>query len=125
MPVLAVVPDLYFATRIAATAKAAGVELELAPRERAVARLAATEASLVLLDLYTADSLALVGEMKRVVPHVQVVGFYSHVDREIREQALAAGADAALPRSQLVARLPALLAHGLEALKPRSGEIRL
>ena len=104
MPVLAVVPDLYFATRIAATAKAAGV-------------------TLVLLDLHQPDPLALVGECKRVAPSVPVVGFFSHVETALRERALAAGADAVLPRSQFVGRLSALLEHGLSALAahPREG----
>ena len=41
---------------------------------------------------------------------VRVVGFYSHVDAALREAALAAGVDAALPRSAFTTRLPGLLA---------------
>jgi DNA-binding NarL/FixJ family response regulator len=126
MSVLAVVPDLYFATRIAATAKAAGVELELVPSQRAVARLGETGVSLVLMDLHHADSLTLIGELKRVAPAVPVVGFFSHVETALRDQALAAGADAVLPRSQFVGKLPLLLAHGLVALAgPRREGFRL
>ena len=123
MPVLAVVPDLYFATRIAATAKAAGVGLDLVTPPQAVARLGAPGVSLVLLDLHQPDPLALVGECKRVAPSVPVVGFFSHVETALRERALAAGADAVLPRSQFVGRLSALLEHGLSALAahPREG----
>lgn len=126
MPVLAVVPDLYFATRIAATAKAAGVGLDLVTPAQAVARLAAPGASLVLLDLHQPDPLALVSELKRVAPGVPVVGFFSHVETELRQQALAAGADAVLPRSQFVGKLTSLLEHGLDALaRPEREGFRL
>ena len=126
MPVLAVVPDLYFATRIAATANAIGVELELLTPQRAVARLAGPGVSLVVLDLHQSESLALIGELKRAAPAVPVVGFYSHVETALQRDALAAGADAALPRSQFVSRLPTLLARGLAALaRPDREEFRL
>ena len=43
------------------------------------------------------------------------MGFYSHVETTLRRTALEAGADAALPRSAFVARLPDLLQYGLDA----------
>jgi DNA-binding NarL/FixJ family response regulator len=126
MLVLALVPDLYFATRIAATARAAGVALELVTPQKAMARLAEPGVSLVVLDLHQPDPSLLVSELKRVAPAVPVVGFFSHVETVLKDQALAAGADAALPRSQFVAKLPALLEHGLAALaRPGREEFRL
>jgi DNA-binding NarL/FixJ family response regulator len=116
MTVIAVVPDLYFATRIAATAKAAGVALELVPPQRAVARLATADVSLVLLELGGREALALVTELKKAQPTVPIVGFGAHVEAALLRDARAAGADAVLPRSQFVSRLPALLQHGLAAL---------
>jgi len=118
MGAIAVVPDLYFATRIAATANGAGVKLELIPPQRAAARLVEGEVSLVLVDLHVPDAPALIREWKRVAPGVPVVGFYSHVETALRDDALAAGADAALPRSQFVSRLAPLLARGPDALRP-------
>jgi NADH:ubiquinone oxidoreductase subunit 6 (subunit J) len=41
------------------------------------------------------------------------VGFYPHVDRALREAALAAGVDQVLPRSAFTVRLAALLAGAL------------
>ncbi|MFM7232476.1 MAG: hypothetical protein ACKO3S_10885 [bacterium] len=114
--VIAVVPDLFFATRIAATAKLSGVELELVPVPRAAARIAQAPPALVLLDLHAKDALALVAEVKRNTPAVQVVGFLSHVEVSLRRDALAAGADAAMPRSQFTLKLAALLSRGLEAV---------
>ncbi len=114
--VLAVVPDLFFATKIAATAKVAGVELELVPPQRAAERMAQAPAALVILDLQARDVMALVSALKLAAPNVPVVGFFSHVEVALRTSALAAGADAALPRSQFVVKLAALLSRGLEAL---------
>jgi CheY-like chemotaxis protein len=111
--VLAVVPDLFFAAKIAALARAAGVELSLVPLAQAAARCAQSAPDLVLLDLHASgDPPALVRALKagpatRAIP---VVGFYSHVEGERRRDALAAGADQVLPRSAFVTRLPELLA---------------
>jgi DNA-binding NarL/FixJ family response regulator len=126
MSVLAVVPDLYFATRIAATAKAAGVELELVTPQRVVARLAEPGVSLVIVEASNRDAAALIAELKAARPEVPVVGFGAHVETALLQAAKSAGADAVLPRSQLVARLPALLEHGLAALtRPGREDLRL
>jgi CheY-like chemotaxis protein len=111
--VLAVVPDLFFSERIAGVARAAGVELTLVPPGQALARCAEARPALVLLDLHApGDAAELIRTLKsdartRAIP---VVGFFSHVEIERRRTALAAGIDAALPRSAFFARLPALLA---------------
>lgn len=125
MPVIAVVPDLYFATRIAATAKAAGVALELVAPQRAAARLAAADVSLVLLELSNRDTLALLAELKQAQPAVPIVAFGAHVEAALLRDARAAGADAVLPRSRFVGRLPAVLEHGLAGLTPTREDLRL
>lgn len=110
--ILAVVPDLFFATRILATAKTVGVPVELVPLPRAAAACAETPPALVLLDLHASgDPLALVRTLKadertRMIP---IVGFYSHVETALRRSALEAGIDQALPRSAFTQRLPELL----------------
>jgi CheY-like chemotaxis protein len=79
----------------------------------ALERCAAAPPALLLLDLHApGDPPALVRALKadartRGIP---VVGFYSHVEADLRRDALAAGIDEALPRSAFVQRLPALLA---------------
>ncbi len=125
--VLAVIPDMFFATKVAATAEAAGIALELTPPERAAERAGESSPALVLVDLHAPGSVALVSALKASAPALPVVGFFSHVETDLRRDALAAGADAVLPRSQFVARLAALLARGLEALhepKPAAGARR-
>ena len=120
--VIAVVPDLFFATKIAATARLVGVALEVVPHQRALARAGGPGAALLLLDLHTPDAIALVTALKAAQPALPVVGFYSHVETALRRDALAAGADAALPRSAFVARLPELLQRGLAALAAPAGD---
>jgi len=117
--VLAVVPDLFFAVRVSATARNAGVPLELVPPPRAVARAAEAGAVLLLIDLHAPGAVALVAALKAAQPALPVVGFYSHVETTLRRNALEAGADAALPRSAFVARLPDLLQYGLDGLVAR------
>lgn len=117
--VLAVVPDLFFAVRVSATARNAGVALELVPPPRAVARAAEAGVALLILDLHAPGAVALVGELKKTQPRLALVGFYSHVETTLRRNALEAGADAALPRSAFVERLPDLLQYGLDGLTPR------
>jgi DNA-binding NarL/FixJ family response regulator len=115
--VLAVIADLFFASKVAATAKAGGIEVELASPQLAAQRVAATAPALVILDLHASDALKLVAAIKAATPTVPVVGFYSHVDTALRREALAAGLDVALPRSQFVQHLAALLARGPAALR--------
>ena len=117
--VLAVAPDLFFAVRISATARNAAVALELVPAPRAAARAAEAGVALLILDLHAPGAVTLVSALKAAQPELPVVGFYSHVETALRRSALEAGADAALPRSVFVERLPDLLKYGLEGLKPR------
>jgi CheY-like chemotaxis protein len=111
--VLAVVPDLFFAAKISAVAKAAGTEVAFASPAEAQARCAAARPALVLLDLHAGPGLpALVRALKSdpATREVPLVGFHSHVDLDTRREALAAGVDRVLPRSAFVVQLPALLA---------------
>ncbi|HEV2104983.1 MAG TPA: hypothetical protein VGU27_04575 [Candidatus Eisenbacteria bacterium] len=120
--VLAVVPDLFFAARIVATAKAAGVEVELCALAAAAARCAASPPALVLLDLHAPGEPPELVRALKADPRtagVPVVGFYSHVDDARRVAALAAGADAALPRSAFTARLAGLLSGAIPAAPGR------
>jgi len=112
--IVAVVPDLFFAAKLQATARITGAELELVPVVRALARCAAEPPARMLLDLHAEGALDLVRALKADArtAHVPVTGFYSHVEPARRVAALAAGADEALPRSAFVTRLPALLAAG-------------
>lgn len=113
--VVAVVPDLFFAARIAATAARLGVTLAQPAPAQALEAIRRAVPDLVLVDLGApGDPLGLVRGLKAepATRRVPIVGFYPHVDRALREAARTEGLDQVLPRSVFTARLPALLAGG-------------
>lgn len=109
---VAVVPDLFFAARIAGAAEHLPVTLETPAPGEAFEAIRRSPPGLVILDLHApGDPLSLVRALRadpatRTVP---IVGFYAHVDRALRAAALAAGLNQVLPRSAFSARLAALL----------------
>jgi len=111
--IIAVVPDLFFSTRILATARTVGVPVDLVPLPRAFAAITEKPPALVLIDLHASgDPLTLVRALKadERTRGILLVGFYSHVETALRRSALEAGIDEALPRSAFTQRLPELLA---------------
>lgn len=114
--VAAVVTDLFFSTRIAATAEAAGVALETldvaGAKRRWIGPGAGEPPALLLVDLALGEpALELVRALRAeaATARLPIAGFYSHVETATREAALAAGVDPVLPRSAFVAKLPGLL----------------
>lgn len=98
--VVAVVPDLMFASRIEATLGAAGHDVELVS---APADAAGSSPDVVVADLADADA----GELSAA--GVPVLGFYSHVDVETRRHAEAEGVDLVVPRSRMAREMPELV----------------
>jgi len=97
--VLAVASDLLLGSRVEAMLSAAGHQVTLAP-SLAEAPLEGVE--LLVADLDAENPEALVGL------GAPVLGYYSHVDVETREAAVAAGVDLVVPRSRMARELPAL-----------------
>lgn len=119
--VIAVGSDLFFATRISATAAQVGVEVLQPAIAEAHAAVRLELPDLVILDLMSAgDPLALARALKSdpATGHVPLVGFYPHVEQTLREAALAAGVDRVLPRSAFIASLARLLQAGLSPRDP-------
>ena len=107
-----VVPDLFFATRIQETARAAGVTLVAAAAPALVETCRAQRPALVIVELEAGSpTLAAVRGLARDpgTAAIPIVGFYSHVDQETRRAAEAAGVGLVLPRSAFTARLADLL----------------
>jgi two-component system, cell cycle response regulator DivK len=118
--VVVVVPDLFFATRIESTAKLLGVRIRPVDIASALATCRSDPPELVILDLHAAgDPVALARELKSdpATREIPIVAFYSHVQNELRELALAAGIDRVMPRSAFTARLPEIFA-GRETKPP-------
>jgi hypothetical protein len=96
--VLAVVPDLMLASRVAEGLGAAGHEVEMVA---ALPEEVDAEAIVCDLDAVDAKAVAAAG--------VPALGFYSHVDTETRGAAQAAGVDVIVPRSRMARELPDLV----------------
>ena len=96
--VLALAPDLFFASKIEATLSAAGHEVSLVTGPPF-----GGDAELVIVDLDQVEpSVAL-------QPGLPVLGFYSHVDVETKRRADDAGLDLVVPRSRMAREMPALV----------------
>jgi len=112
--VAALVPEMFFAARIAQVAQASGVTLETLAGfdDLTLARLRAAPPGLVILDLSAPDALPLARAMRAdaTLATVPLVGFYAHVDGRTRVAALEAGVDDVLPKSAFTQRLPELVA---------------
>lgn len=112
--ILALVSDLIFDSKISATAKLAGISVRTF---RSVANLRAalhdfaTPPRALILDLQveTQDTLALIRAAKAEIPAGRVFAFLPHVEKELAQQARAAGADEVMPRSRFAAELAEIL----------------
>ena len=102
--VIAVVDDIFFASKIRAAAEAVDVEISFPRSKEALVEKARESApQMILVDLHNQklDPVALAKELKthQELGGIQLVGFFSHVETELRQNALAAGYDQVLPRS--------------------------
>ena len=108
--VLALMDDLFFQMKLAETAKQLGVEVKVATNAEAFLGLLAGEPKLVIVDLNArSQPIAAIEELRKTQKDVRVVGFLSHVQRELADQAQAAGCDEVLPRSSFTQNLAAIL----------------
>jgi hypothetical protein len=99
--VVAVAPDLMFASRIEATLGAAGHHVILASSADEAPALEGIDLLVVDLDTESAEAVAGLG--------VPVLGFYAHLNTETRESAQAAGVDLVVPRSRMAREMPELV----------------
>lgn len=109
--VIAVVTDLFFQSRVASAARAAGRQVRFV---RTLADLDASSWNLALVDLDAAiDPMAAIGRLRSGASG-PIVAFGPHVDTERRKQARGAGADRVLAKSKFVTVLPDLMQAGEE-----------
>ncbi|HEV7937563.1 MAG TPA: hypothetical protein VGP18_06005 [Solirubrobacteraceae bacterium] len=111
--VVAFIPDLLFGSRVQAALLADGQTVELTGDPEAVAG-ALTDASVLVVDLTDADyggvSLVEALSAQESLAGVRTLGFYSHVDVEMRAGAEQASFDMVVPRSRMAREGPALVA---------------
>jgi CheY-like chemotaxis protein len=115
--VAALIPDLLFGSKVQSALQAAGHEVDLIASEvEAWDEVGGID--LLVVDLTSPDvdgvelfeTLATGGELHGV----RTLGFFAHVQPEVRDRALRAGFDLVVPRSRM-AREGAQLADGLLA----------
>ena len=105
VPVLVLVRDLLFASRITATARAVGVAVKML---RDADQLPPEAGARAIVDLNQAGAIEAAVEWKRRQGGA-VIGFVAHVDADTIRRARDAGIDHVLPRSRFVADLESLL----------------
>ena len=119
MPVHALLRDLFFRSRIEATAEAAGVPVIVSGTiEELLERMRERGTGAVLVDLGagaadgsdgTPTAIAAIRILKGLDAPPAIVAWGSHADVEAFEAARVAGADRVLPRSAFTRRLPEIL----------------
>jgi DNA-binding NarL/FixJ family response regulator len=111
--VIALVDDLFFQSKLAETARLAGVELKMTNTNDALLDAAAENpGATILLDLSArAKPLDAVAGLRgnSAAPARRIIAFLSHLQTELAEQACAAGCDEVMPRSKFTTELPRIL----------------
>ena len=112
--IIAVVDDLFFASKIRGTGEQVAVRIQFVKSIEAAVSKARDEApALVVVDMNASccDAVELARAFKgddslNLIP---LLGFFSHVQTELQHAALAAGFDRVMPRSAFVKNLVSIL----------------
>jgi CheY-like chemotaxis protein len=112
--VLAVVDDLFFASKIRGTAEQLGVAVKFARTAQALVEAARREQpALIICDLHSqkVDLNELAKQLKAddQLRSIPLLGFFSHVQTELQTQAEEAGFDRVIPRSVFTKHLLEIL----------------
>jgi CheY-like chemotaxis protein len=112
--VIAVIDDMFLASKVRATAKALGM-MAVFPRSLEALRHTVQDGvpDIVVVDLQHAklDAVALGSELKTndKLKGISVIGFFSHVEAELQRKAVQAGYDQVVPRSVFFSELANIL----------------
>ncbi|HEY7784868.1 MAG TPA: hypothetical protein VIB00_09080 [Pyrinomonadaceae bacterium] len=114
MIIIAAVSDLFFASKIRATAEHLGVEIRFARNLQSLIDTARQyETKMILVDLQGTNidpiELATALHKDEQLKSIALIGFYSHVETELQERAKAAGYSLVMPRSAFSNQLGQLL----------------
>jgi DNA-binding response OmpR family regulator len=109
-------PDLMFGSRVEEALRAAGHEVTRFDGED-MARAAVAESDALVLDLdadeFDGPTLVESMRMGRELEGVPTVGFYPHVQQEVRRRADEAGVDLVVPRSRMAREAAAVVERAL------------
>ena len=111
--VLAVVGDLMFTVKINEAARRAGLHVDFVKSEKDALEKAKEKPALIILDLNggVVHPLKLIGKLKGSpeTKAISLLGFVSHRDAELKQQAQEAGCDMVMARSAFSQNLPMIL----------------
>jgi hypothetical protein len=108
---MACVEDLFFRSKIEATARHLNVPVRFVAVSGLASAAADSGTGAILLELSAVDALSAVKALRRAkaTEDLPVIGFLSHVDRKLAEDAQSAGVTQVMPRSQFSETLPDLV----------------
>jgi len=108
--VLAVVNDLFFSVKLTEAAKRNGLNLEFVKEGQLVLEKAEEKPSLIIFDLNfeAVEPLKLIAELKGrpVTKGISLIGYLSHVQVDLKQQAQQAGCDMVMARSAFSQNMP-------------------
>jgi PleD family two-component response regulator len=111
--VLAVVEDLFFSVKINESAKRSGLPVEFVKSEHDAMEKARTHPALIIIDLNfdSIEPLKLIAQLKAAedTKGISVLGYVSHVQGELKQQAQEAGCNMVLARSAFSQNLPQIM----------------
>ncbi len=108
--VVALMDDLFFQMKVAETAKHLGLELKVANTGDAFLGLLEPAPNLVIVDLNArSQPLAAIERLRVAQKDLRVIGFLSHMQRDLAAQAQVAGCNEVMPRSAFTQNLAAIL----------------
>jgi DNA-binding NarL/FixJ family response regulator len=112
--VLAMVEDLFFQAKIIETARHLGLDLKICTTPDALlGEVSKAIPNLVVVDLNARNQpLEAVERLRSAAANVPLVGFLSHVQTKLADQARAAGCREVMPRSQFTKDLATILSRG-------------
>lgn len=110
--VLAVVNDLFFSVKLTEAAKRAGLVLEFVKESNDVLEKAQGKPALIIFDLNyeSAHPLKVISKLKSSAETkgISLIGYLSHVQAELKQQAQEAGCDMVLARSAFSQNMPVI-----------------
>jgi CheY-like chemotaxis protein len=117
--ILAVMSDLFFSVKINDAAKKFGMTAEFVKDKTLALEKAKLKPPLIILDLNcdAADPLGLIAAIKAdpETEGIPMIGFVSHVQAQLKQQAQQIGCDTVVARSVFAQNLPAILEQYLAA----------
>lgn len=107
--IFAFVDDIFFQAKMMETAKQAGVELKSFSTGEALLAEWEKQPKLVVVDLNARQSpMAVIAAVRARHAEMCIIGFFSHVQTELAQQARDAGCTEVMPRSKFTKELAAI-----------------